>query len=97
MGEHYRYHYSITIETPDEVVLECLRAISDYAQASGNKRIAWGGTKKRDWQRNRNHVTFHFSNPQYRNVFSTEAQRILPATLWRVVRKADNDPALPQN
>lgn len=97
MSEHYRYHYSITIETADEVVLQCLRAISDYAQVLGNKRIAWGGTKKRDWQRNRNQVTFHFSDPQYRNVFRLEAQRILPATLWHVVRENDNDPAVPQN
>ena len=97
MSEHYRYHYSITIETADEVVLQCLRAISDYAQVLGNKRIAWGGTKKRDWQRNRNQVTFHFSGPQYGNVFRIEAQRILPATLWHVVRENDNDPAVPQN
>ena len=97
MSEHYRYHYSITIETADEVVLECLRAISNYAQVSGNKRIAWGGTKKRDWQRDKNQVTFHFSDPEYRNIFRIEVQRILPATLWHVVRENDSDPALPQN
>jgi hypothetical protein len=96
MGEHHRYHYSITVETTDEVVLECLRAISDYAQVSGNKRIAWGGTKKRDWQRNRNQVTFHFSDPQYRDAFKIQGQRILPAALWHVVSENDSDPAVRQ-
>jgi hypothetical protein len=93
MSEHYRYHYSITIETADEVVLECLRAISNYAQVLGNKRIAWGGTKKRDWQRDRNQVTFHFSDPEYRNIFRIEGQHtsrdvleyILASRLMRVV------------
>ena len=97
MSEHYRYCYSITVETADEVALQCLRSISDYSQVLGNKRIVWGGTKKKDWQRSRNQVTFHFSDPQYRNVFKVEAQRVLPSALWHVVRENDNDPAVPQN
>jgi len=96
MSEHYRYRYSVTVETADEVALQCLRAISDYAQVLGNKRIVWGGTKKKDWQRNNHQVTFHFSDPQYRQAFRMEAQRILP-TLWQVVRENDNDPAIPQH
>jgi hypothetical protein len=96
MSDHYRYHYSITIETADEVVLQCLRSISDYSQVSGNKRIVWGGTKKKEWQRDGYQVTFHFSDQQYRNVFKIEAQRVLPKGLWHVVKEKDNDPAIPQ-
>jgi len=95
MSEHSQYRYSITVETNDEVVLHCLRAISQYAQEEGYKQIAWGGTSKKDWLQNNNRVTFHFSKPEYRITFKNEAFRLM-RTLWRVICESDNDPATPQ-
>jgi hypothetical protein len=96
MSEHYKYHYSVTIETKDEVVLHCLRAISQYAQMEGHKQIAWGGTNKEDWLQNHYRATFHFSKPEYRVTFKYEASRLMPRTLWRVICESDNDPATRQ-
>lgn len=96
MNQHTLYHYSVTVETEDEVVLHCLRAISDYAQTLGNKRIVWGGTKKKDWQRNNHHVTFHFSNPEYRLTFKNGANRLMPGK-FRLVSESNNDPAILQS
>jgi hypothetical protein len=64
MSQHAEYHYSVSIKTDDEAVLNCVRALSQYAQRSGNPRIPWGGTKKEDWKRDDHCVTFHFSKPE---------------------------------
>jgi hypothetical protein len=45
MGEHQKYKYSITILTGDLAVVNCLRALSQYSQKTGNNRITWGNTK----------------------------------------------------
>jgi hypothetical protein len=95
MTEYHQYHYSITVETNDEVVLHCLRAISQYAQQEGNRQVAWGGTNKKDWQQNGNRVIFHFSKPEYRIIFKNEASRLM-RTLWRAISESDHDPAVPQ-
>ena len=92
MSEHHKYHYSVTIETEDEVILHCLRGISQYSQMEGNRQITWGGTSKKYWQQNHNQVTFRFSKPEYRITFKNEASRLM-RTLWRVIRESDNDPA----
>jgi hypothetical protein len=68
-----------------------------YAQQTGNSRIAWGGTRKDDWKRNQNCVTFHFSDPSYRLDFFNEACRLLPEDLFKKVSENDNDPAKPSN
>ena len=81
MNQHAEYHYSITIRTYDEAVLHCLRALSQYAQDTGNRRIPWGGTKKEDWELDNHCVTFHFSKPEYRDIFKKEVSRILPRSL----------------
>jgi hypothetical protein len=96
MSQHMMYRYSVTIKTDDLAVLHCLRALSAYAQRTGNTRIPWGGTKKEDWERDNRHVTFHFSKPEYRESFIKEAFRLLPRDLWNKVRQSDNDPASPQ-
>jgi len=97
MNQHTKYHYSITIKTDDEALLHCLRALSQYAQATGNKRIPWGGTKKGDWERDNHCVTFHFSKPEYRNIFMKEVSRLLPRSLWKKIDEKDDDPAIPQS
>lgn len=96
MNDYDTYHYSVTIETNDEVILHCLRAISQYAQQEGYKQITWGGTSKKNWLHNHNRVTFHFSRPEYRNTFRNEASRLMPRMLWQVVSESDDDVATRQ-
>lgn len=97
MSQHSNYHYSITIKTDDEAVLHCLRALSQYAQINGNKRIPWGGTKKEDWNREGHRATFHFSKTEYRDNFTKEIKRLLSENLYKIEKTNDNDPAEPQN
>ena len=48
---HAMYKHSVTIHTDDLAVVNCLRALSELSQRTGNNRISWGGTKDRDWKR----------------------------------------------
>ena len=95
MGEHYKYKYSITIQTDDLAVVNCLRALSQYSQKSGNNRITWGNTKDSDWIAAKNRVTFRFTSPEYREGFLSEIKRLLPEGLWKEFGRSDNDPARP--
>lgn len=95
MGEHYKYKYSVTIQTDDLAVVNCLRALSQYSQKTGNNRIAWGNTKDSDWKRDNKRVTFRFTSPEYRRGFLSEVERILPNGLWTEYEQSDNDPARP--
>lgn len=101
MNQHIEYHYSVTIKTDDEPVLNCLRALSQYAQVTGNNRIPWGRTKKEDWERDKHCVTFRFSTPEYREKFMNEVYRLFPLSipnnLWEKIKKNDNDPAIKQS
>lgn len=94
MSLHDDYKYSITIYTADLAVVNCLRALSQFSQKTGNNRISWGNTKDSDWKRDLNKVTFRFTTPGYRESFLEEVQRLLPRTLWRESSRSDNDPAL---
>ena len=87
MSQHTEYYYSITIKTNDEVVLNCLKALNQYAQRSGNTRIPWSGTNRKDWERNDYCVIFHFSKPEYREIFVKEVTRLLPEKLWKKNRR----------
>jgi hypothetical protein len=93
MSEHYKYKHSITIQTDDLAVVNCLRALSQYSQKTGNNRITWGNTKDSDWKRDEHCVTFRFTSPQYREGFLAEAKRLLPSGLWKEYKRSDNDPA----
>jgi hypothetical protein len=93
MTTHADHRYSITIRTDDLAVVNCLRALSKYCQKTGNNNIPWGGTKDRDWQRDRHEVTFRFSDPTFRSDYVSELHRLLPSSLWTEVRRSDDDPA----
>ena len=97
MSQHAKYRFSITISTDDEAVLQCLRALSLYAQATGNNRIPWGGTKRKDWERGNHRITFHFSATEYRTKFKEEALRVLTLGSWQKIGERDDDPAIPQS
>ena len=96
MSTHKDHRFSITVRTPDLAVLYCLRALADYSQETGNTRITWGGTRKEDWERDKQCVTFRFSKPAYRDKFVKEANRVLLNGSWSKVKESDNDPAAPR-
>jgi len=95
MGEHHKYKYSITIHTEDLAVVNCLRALSQYSQKTGNNRITWGNTKDSDWKAAGHRVTFRFTSPEYREGYLYELKRLLPLELWKEYGCSDNDPAKP--
>lgn len=97
MNLHATYRFSITIHSDDLAVVNCLRALSQFSQRSGNNRIPWGGTKDADWNRDKHSVTFRFTTPEYRAGFLSEAKRLLPISLWSISAQSDNDPAQPQS
>src|SRR5260370_31283707 len=97
MSDQALFHYSVTIHTDDEALLGCVRALSQYAQATINVRIQWGGTKAPEWRHAKHHATFRFSSPEKREVFLDEARRLLPEKLWKVTGTRDDDPASPQD
>ena len=94
---HKEFHFSVTIQTDDLAVLGCLRALSQHAQATGNARIPWGGTKREDWAHAKHRVTFHFSSTVYRDGFLRQARRLLSTDLWQIIGTRDDDPAVPQD
>jgi hypothetical protein len=71
------YKHTITCHTDDLAVVHCLRALSQWAQQSGNCHIPWGGTKKPDWERDGNCVTFRFTESLYRDAFRQKANELL--------------------
>ena len=95
MSEHHKYKYSITIQTNDLAVVNCLRALSQYSQKTGNNRITWGNTKDSDWKRANHCVAFRFTSPEYRVGFLSEVKRLLPKDIWKEFARSDNDPATP--
>lgn len=96
VSQHSDHKFSVTIHTDDLAVVGCLRALAKFSQKTGNNNIPWGGTKDKDWERDRHRVTFRFSTPSYRDGLIAEAERLLPKLLWAVIHKSDDDPATPQ-
>lgn len=97
MSLHATYKFSVTVRSDDLAVVNCLRALSEFSQKSGNNRIPWGGTKDADWKRDGHSVTFRFTTPEYRAGFLAEAKRLLPLALWSVVAQSDSNPARRQS
>lgn len=85
---HSAYRFSVTVRSDDLAVVNCLRALSQYSQTTGNNRIPWGGTKDDDWKRDKYSVTFRFSKPEYRTGFLAEAKRLLPVQLCHLSPRA---------
>jgi len=94
MSLHKDHKFSITIHTNDIAILYCLRALADYAQKTGNTRIAWGGTTKNNWKSNNNTITFRFTKSDYRVGFIKEVNHILSSNSWKIVGESNNDPAV---
>src|SRR5581483_11878150 len=96
MSQHRDYKYSVTIHSDDLALVCAMRGLSLHCQETGNARIAWGGTKRGDWQRDGHKVTFHFNSTRYRDNFISEATRLFP-TGWEKTVQSDKDPATPQS
>jgi hypothetical protein len=96
MSQHDDYKFSITIHSDDLPMVAAIRGLAWFCQETGNKQIAWGGTKKPDWIKNEHRVTFHFDRPLYRKNFLDEITRLFPAG-WTKMGERDDDPAEPQN
>jgi len=96
MSKHHLFHYSVTVASDDLAVVGCLRSLSQHCNSEINPRIPWGGTKEADWRRDGRQVTFHFSSVSNRLEFLRQVDRLLPQSLWKIVRQRDDDPATPQ-
>jgi hypothetical protein len=93
-SDHMRFKFSITCQTDDIAVLHCLRSLCQFSECSKKKQIGWGGTGEADWRANSGRFTLRFTDPQYRQRFIDEANRLL-AGHWSIVKTNDNDPATP--
>jgi hypothetical protein len=96
MAQHTDYKYSVTIKSEDAPLVAALRGLAWYSQRTGNKQIAWGGTKARDWEKSGHQVTFHFNSEIYRDQFLKEAARLFPQG-WTPTDQSNANPATPQN
>lgn len=92
---HSRFKYSVTCRTEDLAVVYCLRALCDFVLKGQKSQIGWGGTGETEWVSNNRCVTFRFPDPQYRQEFLSEANRLLKGG-WSLVATNDNDPAKPR-
>ena len=81
------YRYSITVETQDDAVLFCLRALWLYAE---RQPLATDGEMTRaDGQLGDGRATFRFSTPSNRGDFLGEATRLL-AGKWTRIATSDS-------
>lgn len=83
--------HSVTCETHDEAVLQCLTALARFAERSGEPAsssgqgassaavVAPGG-----WGRENGRITYQFSDQRRRGIFLGEATRLLSGKWLRV-------------
>jgi hypothetical protein len=96
MSQHDDYKYSVTVQSDDLPLVSSLRGLAWYCQETGNRQIAWGGTKRPDWEKNGHHITFHFNCTRYRDNFLNEARRLF-STGWSKASQSESDPAKRQS
>jgi hypothetical protein len=95
MDHYQKFRFSVTCQTQDDAVLHCLRGLCQWAEKHSPRQIAWGGTGEDVWKRSNATVTFHFSNPNYRQTFIQKADALL-GTTWALVTTSDDDPQVRQ-
>ena len=88
--EPSQFRYSITLETQDDVVLFCLRALWQYAEREP-ETMSVGFTSTGEWRSHNGQITFHFSNAHNRADFLGEATRLF-AGKWTRLNASDDDP-----
>lgn len=92
---HSVFHYSITVHTTDQAIVNCLIGLAHHCQKTGVRHISYSGTSAEDWKQNGYRVTFRFTHPHYREDFKNHATRLLKSGSWSPVAENDNDPAIP--
>jgi len=90
---HSDRKFSITIHTDALAVIHCLRALSKFSQKTGSNQMPWNDQRDDVWVKNNHELTFHFSEPKYRDRFIAEAKRLLPDGSWKVLRTRDYNSA----
>jgi hypothetical protein len=86
-----QFRYSLTVQTQDDAVLFCLRALWQYAEREPELTPAVGHSSTGDWRNADGQITFRFSNPYNRSDFLGEATRLL-AGKWTRLGTSDDDP-----
>jgi hypothetical protein len=86
-----QYRYSLTVETQDDAVLFCLRALWQFAERHPSVPSELERSATGEWRRGEGRVKFHFSNPYNRGDFLGEATRLL-AGKWTRLGTSDDDP-----
>jgi hypothetical protein len=86
-----QFRYSITVETQDDAVLYCLRALWQYAERNPAPPVVTELAATAEWRAGDGAVTFRFSNPYNRGDFLGEATRLL-AGKWTRLASSDDDP-----
>jgi hypothetical protein len=84
-----QYRYSITVETQDDAVRFCLRALWQYAERQPLPHDAELATTS-EWRVGDGRITFRFSNPNNRGDFLGEATRLF-AGKWTRLASSDDD------
>lgn len=92
-AELSQYRYSITVETQDDAVLFCLRALWQYAERHPTPATDHQIASTGEWRMGDGRVTFRFSNPYNRGDFLGEATRLL-AGKWTRLATSDDDAPL---
>jgi hypothetical protein len=88
--EPSQFRYSITVETQDDAILFCLRALWHYAEREP-ETVSVGFTSTGEWRSRDGQITFYFSNPRNRADFLGEATRLF-AGKWTRLGASDDDP-----
>jgi hypothetical protein len=83
------HHFAVTLRSDDLALVNCLRALADFSQKTGNRRRSWRDATDEAWVAGNLEVTFHFTSQAYREDFSGEVRRLLPGHLWKVVAESD--------
>jgi len=85
------HHYSVTLRSDDLPAVNCLRALADFSQKTGNKRRSWREATDEAWKDGNLEVTFRFTSGAYRESFLREVKRLLPQDLWDIVAERDEE------
>jgi hypothetical protein len=92
MDDYEKFRFSITCRTADDGVLNCLRALCQWAEEYPKQQIGWGGTTLASWKRSNGEFKLRFTDPNFRDRFVRKAQELLPDR-WTALATNDNDPA----
>ena len=89
--EQLSYRFGVTVGSEDPLIIECLRALAQHHQKSGDVCLTLLGTSDQDWRNDDHQVTFRFTCPSFRAAFLTQAEELVPTDLWQLKAKNDDE------